>query len=115
MQRVLDGSWSREWQWLEPKWDEINDDGIYTDADYSVGGYAFGDALSMDTIETLKAFAQEIHDFQTDPMHAGEMFLWSGPLNLQDGSALAGEMEPVSLLDVWFLPQLLEGMTGASE
>ncbi len=115
VQRVLDGSWSQEWQWLEPKWDEINDDGIYTDADYSVGGYAFGDALSMDTIETLKAFAQEIHDFQTDPMHAGEMFLWSGPLNLQDGSALAGDMEPVSLLDVWFLPQLLEGMVGASE
>ena len=115
VQRVLDGSWSQEWNWLEPKWDEINDDGIYTDADYSVGGYAFGDALNMDTIETLKAFAQEIHDFQTDPMHAGEMFLWSGPLNLQDGSALAGEMEPVSLLDVWFLPQLLEGMTGASE
>ena len=113
--RVLDGSWSQEWQWLEPKWDEINDDGVYTDADYSVGGYVFGDALSMETRETLNAFAQEIHDFQTDPMHAGEMFLWSGPLNLQDGTELAGDMAPVSLLDVWFLPQLLEGMVGASE
>ena len=112
--RVLDGSWSQEWNWLEPKWDEINDDGIYTDADVSVGGYKFGDALSMDTVETLKAFAAEIEAFQTDPMHAGEMFLWSGPLNLQDGTELAGDMEAVSLLDVWFLPQLLEGMTGAS-
>ncbi len=115
VQRVADGSWSQEWNWLEPKWDEINEDGIYTDADYSVGGYVFGDALSMDTVETLKTFAQEIHDFQTDPMQAGEMFLWSGPLNLQDGTALAGDMEAVSLLDIWFLPQLLEGMTGASE
>ena len=115
VQRVVDGSWSQEWRWLEPKWDEINDDGIYTDADYSVGGYVFGDALSMETVETLKAFAQEIHDFQTDEMHAGEMFLWSGPLNLQDGGELAGDMESVSLLDIWFLPQLLEGMIGASE
>ena len=115
MNRVLDGSWSQEWLWWEPKWDEINDDGFYTDADYSVGGFVFGDGLSMENRETLAAFAQEIHDFQTDPMHAGEMFLWQGPLNLQDGTELAGDMETVSLLDIWFLPQLLEGMVGASE
>ncbi len=115
VQRVADDSWSQEWLWLEPKWDEINDDGLYTDADTSVAGYKFGDALSMETIESLQAFAQEIHDFQTDPMHAGEMFLWSGPLNLQDGTALAGDGEAVTLLDIWFIPQLLEGMVGASE
>ena len=115
VERVADGSWSQEWLWLEPKWDEINDDGLYTDADTSVAGYKFGNALSMETIESLKAFAQEIHDFQTDPMHAGEMFLWSGPLNLQDGSELAGDGEAVTLLDIWFIPQLLEGMVGASE
>ncbi len=115
VQRVTDGSWSQEWLWLEPKWDEINDDGLYTDADTSVAGYKFGDALSMETIGSLQAFAQEIHDFQTDPMHAGEMFLWSGPLNLQDGTALAGDGEAVTLLDIWFIPQLLEGMVGASE
>ena len=115
IQRVMDGTWSQEWRWLEPKWDEINDDGYYTDSDYSVGGFKLGDALSMDTIESLNAFAAEIEAFQTDPMHAGEIFLWSGPLNLQDGTELAGDMESVSLLDIWFLPQLLEGMTGASE
>ena len=115
VQRVVDGTWSQEWLWLEPKWDEINDDGLYTDADTSVAGYKFGDALSMETIASLKAFAQEIHDFQTDPMRAGEMFLWSGPLNLQDGTELAGDGEAVTLLDIWFIPQLLEGMVGASE
>lgn len=115
VQRVVAGAWSQEWQWLEPKWDEINDDGLYTDADTSVAGYKFGDALSMDTIASLQAFAQEIHDFQTDPMHAGEMFLWQGPLNLQDGTQLAGDGEAVTLLDIWFIPQLLEGMVGASE
>ena len=113
--RVVDGSWSQEWLWLEPKWDEINDDGYYTDSDTSVSGFKLGDGLSMETIESLNAFAAQIEAFQNDPMHAGEMFLWSGPLNLQDGTELAGDMEAVSLLDIWFLPQLLEGMTGASE
>ena len=113
--RVVDGTWTQEWLWWEPKWDEIGDDGFYTDSDYSVAGFVFGDALSMETIDSLKAFAGEIHDFQTDPMHADEMFLWSGPLNLQDGTQLAADGETVSLLDIWFIPQLLEGMVGASE
>ena len=115
VERVVDGSWSQEWLWWEPKWDEIGDDGFYTDGDYSVSGYVFGDGLAMEHRETLTAFAQEIHDFQTDPMHADEIYLWSGPLNLQDGTELAGDMQPVSLLDIWFIPQLLEGMIGASE
>ena len=113
--RVMDGSWSQEWKWLEPKWDEINEDGYYTDADTSVIGFKLGEALSPEVIESLNAFAAEIEAFQTDPMHAGEIFLWNGPLNLQDGTVLAEDGAPVSLLDVWFLPQLLEGMTGASE
>jgi simple sugar transport system substrate-binding protein len=115
MNRVLDGTWSQEWKWLEPKWDEINADGYYTGADTSVIGFKLGDALTPDVIDTLNTFATEIETFQTDPMHAGEMFLWQGPLNLQDGTVLAEDGSPVSLLDVWFLPQLLEGMTGASE
>ena len=78
-------------------------------------GFKLGDALSMATIESLNAFAAEIEAFQTDPMRADEIFLWEGPLNLQDGTPLAAEGEAVSLLDIWFIPQLLEGMTGASE
>ena len=115
VQRVIDGTWSQEWQWLQPKWDEINEDGYYTDSDTSVVGFKLGDGLSAETIESLNAFAAEIEAFQTDPMHEGEIFLWQGPLNLQDGTVLAEEGETVSLLDIWFLPQLLEGMIGASE
>jgi len=115
MQRVMAGTWEQEWLWLEPKWDEINADGYYTDSDASVIGFKLGDALSMATIESLNAFAAEIEAFQTDPMNAGKIFLWEGPLNLQDGAQLAAAGESVSLLDIWFIPQLLEGMTGASE
>jgi hypothetical protein len=39
---------------------------------------------------------------------------WTGPLNLQDGSALSEEAAMVNPFDVWYLPQLLEGMVGAS-
>jgi len=42
-------------------------------------------------------------------------YLWRGPLSRQDGTALAAEGGPVALLDIWFVPQLLEGMVGASE
>jgi simple sugar transport system substrate-binding protein len=113
--RVLDGSWEQEWAWLTPKYDEINEDGYYTDADESVIGFKLGDGLSADVIENLNTFAAEIEAFQTDDANAGSIFLWEGPINLQDGTVLAAEGESVSLLDIWFLPQLLEGMTGASE
>ena len=113
--RVMDGTWEQEWQWLEPKWDEINDDGYYTDSDTSVIGFKLGDGLTPEVIDTLNTFAAEIEAFQTDPMNEDKMFLWNGPLNLQDGTVLAEEGESVSLLDIWFLPQLLEGMIGASE
>jgi simple sugar transport system substrate-binding protein len=115
LNRVADGSWSQEWNWVEPKWDEINEDGYYTDADASVIGFKSGEGLSADVVESLNAFAAEIEAFQTDPMHEGEIFLWNSPLNLQDGTVLAEDGEAVSLLDIWFLPQLLEGMVGASE
>ncbi len=112
LNRVGDGSWEQEWVWIQPNWDEINEDGYYTEE--SVIGFALGDGLSAETIESLNAFAGEIEAFQTDPMHEGEIFLWEGPISLQDGTVLSEE-GPVSLLDVWFLPQLLDGMTGASE
>lgn len=113
--RVLDGTWEQEWLWIQPQWDEINEDGYYTGADTSIIGYKLGDGLTPEVIENLNAFAAEIEAFQTDPMHEGEIFLWSGPLALQDGTVLAEEDVPVSLLDIWFLPQLLDGMIGASE
>lgn len=113
--RVQDGSWSQEWEWLQPKWDEINEDGYYTDADTSVIGFKLGGGLTPEVIESLNSFAAEIEAFQTDPANEGQIFLWNGPLALQDGTVLAEDGEAVSLLDVWFLPQLLDGMTGASE
>jgi len=40
--------------------------------------------------------------------------LWTGPINLQDGSAYLADGEVGTDQQVWYLPQLLEGMDGLS-
>ena len=45
---------------------------------------------------------------------AGGLNLWSGPLNLQDGTVYLKGGEVATDQQVWYLPQLLEGMEGQS-
>jgi simple sugar transport system substrate-binding protein len=45
---------------------------------------------------------------------AGGLNLWTGPLNFQDGSAFLAEGETATDQQIWYLPQLLEGMEGQS-
>jgi simple sugar transport system substrate-binding protein len=106
---VQDGTWEQGWEWIPPDWEDINS------ADTSVIGYLEGEGLPEEVTEDLDAFYDELATYMTDPMHEDTIFLWEGPLNLQDGTELAPEGEPVDMLDIWFVPQLLEGMTGASE
>ena len=106
---VQDGTWVQAWEWLPPDWADIND------PETSIIGYVDSDGLPEDVKPQLDAFYAEMAAYMTDEANAETLFLWNGPLNLQDGSELAPEGEPVALLDIWFLPQLLEGMTGASE
>jgi len=40
--------------------------------------------------------------------------LWSGPVNLQDGSVYLKQGEKATDKQIWYLPQLLQGMTGQS-
>lgn len=112
---VKDGTWKGEWKWLKPDWADINN------ADTSAAGFTFGKALTEDQTTQLKAFIDEMSTFGKDPANENAFFLWQGPLNFQDGTVLAAEGEnvvPVQKLadgpSIWYLPQLLEGMTGAS-
>ena len=113
VQAVVDGTWSQDWAWIEPEWSEISDEGYYTGEDTSIIGYLNGEGLPADVLANLNDFAQTVSDFYASD--ADGFFLWEGPLNLQDGTPLAAEGEAVPILDIWFLPQLLEGMQGASE
>ena len=40
--------------------------------------------------------------------------LWTGPLNLQDKTAYLKDSEKATDQQIWYLPQLLEGMEGQS-
>jgi simple sugar transport system substrate-binding protein len=109
VQETIDGTWEQSWDWLPPDWDDINS------ADSSVIGYLNSGGISESGAEQLAMFYDEMAAFMSDPANEGTVFLWEGPLNLQDGTELVAEGEFVDPLDIWFLPQLLEGMVGASE
>jgi simple sugar transport system substrate-binding protein len=44
----------------------------------------------------------------------GDLNLWKGPLNYQDGSAFLPDGKEASDKDIWYLSMLLEGIEGAS-
>ena len=109
VQQVQAGTWEQAWEWLPPDWSDINS------ADTSVIGFMRGEGLTEEIASELDAFYAEMAAYQTDPANEEAVFLWEGPLKLQDGTELAAEGTKVELLDIWYLPQLLDGMTGASE
>lgn len=106
---VVAGEWEQDWNWAAPDWDDINS------ADSSITGFEVGPAFPEDQVETLENFIAELTAFATDPANEGYMYLWQGPLALQDGTVLAEEGEWVDEIDIWYLEQLLDGMVGASE
>jgi simple sugar transport system substrate-binding protein len=108
VREVMEGTWEQRWDWQPPDWNDFNS------LETSPVGFAFGPGLTDEQREQVEAFITEMAEFSTDPANEGAMFLWQGPLNLQDGTPLAAEGENVDPIDVWYLPQLLEGMVGPS-
>lgn len=94
-----DGSWKSEFLWVGPDWADINN------PDTSAVGFVKGPALAEDDAAALDEFIAEL---------AGGLNLWTGPINLQDGSAYLADGEVATDQQVWYLPQLLEGMEGLS-
>ena len=45
----------------------------------------------------------------------GGLNLWTGPINLQDGTQYLASGVAATDEQIWYLPQLLEGMEGASK
>lgn len=99
VENVKDGKFASYFEWVAPDWKDINNH------DSSVVGFMKGEALSADAAANLDKFTAEL---------AGGLNLWTGPLNLQDGTALLKEGEVATDVQVWYLEQLLEGMEGQS-
>ncbi len=109
VQAVKDGTWKQSWDWAAPDWTDINN------PDTSAIGFVQGPALTDAQKTNLDDFIANLKDYATNPFVPESFALWAGPLNLQDGTQLAAAGQIVQPLDVWYLPQLLQGMTGASK
>ncbi len=94
-----EGQWSSYWVWLDPDWNDINN------PDTSAVGFAKGDGLSVEASAKVDEFVAAL---------AGGLNLWQGPLRLQDGSTYLADGEAATDQQIWYLPQLLQGMEGQS-
>lgn len=99
IQSAQDGNWQSQFVWSGPDWADINNH------DTSMVGFLKGKALSADASAALDAFIAEL---------AGGLNLWTGPINLQDGTPYLADGEVATDQQIWYLPQLLEGMQGLS-
>jgi simple sugar transport system substrate-binding protein len=96
---IQDGTFAPAFAWNPPDWTDINN------PDTSAVGFAKGQGLSADASSNLDKFIGEL---------GGGLDLWTGPLNLQDSSAFLADGVKATDQQVWYLPQLLEGMEGQS-
>ena len=97
---VAAGTYKPGFEWLAPDFAALND------PDKSPIGFTEGNALSP---ETKKALAQFIAD-----IGSGKINLYAGPLQYQDGTTFVQAGSVATDKDIWFTPQLLRGMEGAS-
>ena len=96
---AIDGTWQEGFQWNGPDWADINN------PDTSAIGFVKGNGLSADASAKLDGFISEL---------AGGLNLWTGPINLQDKTVYLNDGEVATDQQIWYLPQLLEGMEGQS-
>lgn len=94
------GNFTAQFQWLGPDWADMNN------PDTSHIGWVTGAGLSAENSEKLDAFMLLLA--------SGSGELWRGPLNYQDGSPFLADGETATEQQIWYLPQLLEGIEGAS-
>jgi simple sugar transport system substrate-binding protein len=93
-------TWKPEWVWLGPDWKDINNH------DTSTVGFIAGSAMPPQVKQDLDAFI--------GAMASGRLNLFKGPLNYQDGKPFVKAGEIASDRQIWYMEQLLEGMSGQS-
>jgi simple sugar transport system substrate-binding protein len=100
MQEIAAGTWTPHFEWNPPDWAHFDS------TDYGGVGFTYGPALSADNKATVEKFVSDL---------AGGLDLWTGPINLQDGSVYLNAGEVATDQQIWYMPQLLEGMLGQSQ
>ena len=97
---VIDGNFEASFEWLAPDWDNINNH------ESSAIGFVKGAGLTEDNSKSLDQFIEKLAK--------GDLNLWKGPVNYQDGSVFLADGKEASDKQIWYLPMLLEGIEGAS-
>lgn len=100
-QQVSAGTWEQTWIWLPPNWDDL------TDTSTTHVGWLNGPGLTAEQQASLDEFIAGLA--------SGEINVWTGPIFLQDGTEYVPEGEVATDEQIWYLPQLLQGMEGPSE
>jgi simple sugar transport system substrate-binding protein len=95
---AMKGTWKSHFEWNAPDWKNINN------PDTSAVGFNKG---------TLSKAASAGVDRLVGELAKG-LKLWKGPLALQDNSAYLKSGEAATDSQIWYLPQLLQGMQGQS-
>jgi simple sugar transport system substrate-binding protein len=98
-QQIQSGDFKQAFEWAGPDWTNINN------PDTSMVGFNKGQGLSAAASANLDKFTAEL---------AGGLNLWKGPINLQDKTVYLKDGETATDQQIWYLPQLLDGMQGQS-
>ena len=101
LKMVQDGTYTQFWDWVAPDWTDINN------PDTSIVGFEKGNALAADNAGKVDTFIAGLGD--------GSINLFKGPLNFQDGTEYLKDGQVATDQEIWYLPQLLEGMEGPSK
>ncbi len=99
IQQIIDGTFAPTFEWAGPDWADINN------PDTSMIGFVKGEGLSAEAGAKVDEFIAAL---------AGGLNLWKGPLNLQDGTEYLADGVEATDQQIWYVPQLLEGMEGLS-
>ncbi|GAB6096323.1 BMP family ABC transporter substrate-binding protein [Desulfatiferula olefinivorans] len=98
--RAMAGTLTQQWIWLSPNWSDIND------PDAGHVGFLKGPAMTADVSAALDQFIADLG--------SGKVHLFTGPLNYQDGSVFLAPGDVATDRNIWYMPQLLQGMHGQS-
>ncbi|MCI0396257.1 MAG: BMP family ABC transporter substrate-binding protein [Chloroflexi bacterium] len=98
---VANGTWEQSWDWNGANWEDL------TDNTTTNVGWISGPALTEEMQASLDEFIAGLA--------SGEINVWTGLINLQDGTEYIPAGEVATDEEIWYLPQLLEGMEGPSE
>ena len=93
------GTFENNFYWPGQNWSDWNDH------DSSMIGWIPGAGLTATENDELNEYINELTQSKA---------IFEGPLNYQDGTPFLADGEVATDLQIWYAPQLLEGMIGDS-